>query len=114
MTTRFSYAMKFVANMDAAVTFHRDVLGFAVKFQSPFWSELATGETTLALHLADGEHQAGLVRMGISVPDMKVFQAQLASAGLEFSKEPTMQHGTLLGEFVDPEGAFVSVSEARK
>ena len=50
--TQLRYAIKFVADMDKAVKFHRDVLGLKVKFESPGWSEFATGETTLALHPA--------------------------------------------------------------
>jgi len=41
--TPLRYAIK-------AVKFYRDVLGLTVKFESPGWSEFATGETTLALH----------------------------------------------------------------
>ena len=44
--------IKFVADMDKAVKFHRDMLGLKVKFESPGWSEFVTGETTLALHPA--------------------------------------------------------------
>ena len=48
---KLAYAIKFVADMDRAVAFHRDVLGLMLKFQSPGWSEFLTGETTLALAL---------------------------------------------------------------
>jgi catechol 2,3-dioxygenase-like lactoylglutathione lyase family enzyme len=50
MQTQLRYVIKFVADMDKAVKFHRDVLGLTVKFELPGWSEFATGETTLALH----------------------------------------------------------------
>ena len=33
--TQLRYAIKFVADMDKAVKFHRDVLGLKVKFESP-------------------------------------------------------------------------------
>ena len=46
---RLNYAIKFVSDMDAGVAFYRDALGLAPRFQSPFWSEFDTGETTLAL-----------------------------------------------------------------
>ena len=51
MANKLSYVIKFVANMDRAVSFYRDTLGLALKFQSPGWSEFLTGETTLALVL---------------------------------------------------------------
>jgi len=50
--TQFRYLIKFVADMDKAVKFYRDVLGLQVKFESPGWSEFGTGKTTLALHPA--------------------------------------------------------------
>jgi catechol 2,3-dioxygenase-like lactoylglutathione lyase family enzyme len=39
-----------VSNMDRSVEFYRDKLGIPLKFQSPEWTEFATGATTLALH----------------------------------------------------------------
>ena len=41
---QLSYAIKYVADMGKAIAFHRDVLGLELKFESPFWSEFATGE----------------------------------------------------------------------
>jgi catechol 2,3-dioxygenase-like lactoylglutathione lyase family enzyme len=43
--TQFRYVIKFVADMDKAVKFYRDVLGLKVKFESPGWSEFVTGDT---------------------------------------------------------------------
>ena len=59
MATQLKYVIKFVADMDAAIAFHRDTLGIPVKFATPFWTEMATGETTLALHPASPENPAG-------------------------------------------------------
>ncbi|MEQ1863077.1 MAG: hypothetical protein ABL996_00330 [Micropepsaceae bacterium] len=42
MHARLTYVIEFVAEMDAAVRFHRDTLGLKLKFQSPEWSEFAT------------------------------------------------------------------------
>ena len=36
---RLRYVIKFVADMDKAVRFRRDVLGLKLKFESPGWSE---------------------------------------------------------------------------
>jgi hypothetical protein len=47
--TQLRYVIKFVANMDKTVKFHRDMLGLKVKFESPGWSEFVTGETTSRL-----------------------------------------------------------------
>jgi catechol 2,3-dioxygenase-like lactoylglutathione lyase family enzyme len=37
------YAIKFVADMEKAVKFYRDVVGLQLKFESPGWSEFVTG-----------------------------------------------------------------------
>ena len=63
MQTQLRYVIKFVADMDKAVKFYRDVLGLNLKFESPGWSEFATGETTLALHPASGKNPAGKVEL---------------------------------------------------
>ena len=57
--TQLKYAIKFVADMDKAVKFYRDVVGLTLKFESPGWSEFVTGETTLALHPASDKNPAG-------------------------------------------------------
>ena len=56
---KLAYAIKFIADMDKAVAFHRDTLGLTLAFASPGWSEFATGETRLALHIADADHPVG-------------------------------------------------------
>ena len=108
MAYRMNYVIKFVSNMDRAVAFYRDTLGLPLKFQSPGWSEFLTGETTLALHAAD--HPQGSMRLGFQVPDVKAFYKEMSAQGIEFTTPPTMQFGVLLAEFLDSEGAEVSVS----
>ncbi len=110
MAQRMNYVIKFVANMDRAVAFYRDTLGLLLKFQSPGWSEFLTGETTLALHSADPDHPAGSMRLGFQVPDVKAFYKEMSAKGIKFTMPPTMQFGVLLAEFLDSEGAEVSVS----
>lgn len=43
MSSKLSYAIEFVGDMDRAVKFYRDVMGLPLKFQSPDWSEFSTG-----------------------------------------------------------------------
>jgi catechol 2,3-dioxygenase-like lactoylglutathione lyase family enzyme len=69
--TQFRYMIKFVADMNKAVTFYRDVLGLPLKFESPGWSEFVTGETTLALHPASDKNPAGKVELGFTVADVR-------------------------------------------
>src|ERR1700693_594166 len=65
--TQFRYVIKFVADMNKAVRFYRDMLGLPLKFESPGWSEFITGETTLALHPASEKNPAGAVELGFTV-----------------------------------------------
>ncbi len=81
-----------------------------VKFQSPDWTELATGETTLALHPASAENPAGRIRLGLAVADLEAFYGEQSARGIRFTQTPTEMHGSKLARFVDSEGTEVSVS----
>lgn len=108
--TQLRYAIKFVGDMDRAVKFHRDVLGLALKFESPGWSEFSTGETTLALHPASEKNPAGKVELGFTVPDVEAFYRNMSAKGVLFSMVPKKQDfGGVLAQFVDSEGAHCSV-----
>jgi lactoylglutathione lyase len=111
---RLNYAIKFVGDMEAAVTFYRDALGMTLLFQSPFWSEFDTGETKLALHPASDENPAGSVQLGLATSDLNNFHAAGQAEGLVFTSPPTDLHGTRIARFRDPDGAEISVSQAPK
>ena len=107
---KLQYVIKFVADMDRAVTFYRDVLGLPLKFHSSGWSEFVTGETILALHPASQKNLAGAVELGFNVPDLDKFHQEMTATGVHFSMPPTKQDfGGLLAQFVDSEGAHCSV-----
>jgi catechol 2,3-dioxygenase-like lactoylglutathione lyase family enzyme len=53
LRVRVNYAIVFVSDMKQAVSFYRDVMGLPLKFESPGWTEFATGGATLALHASD-------------------------------------------------------------
>lgn len=108
--TQLRYVIKFVADMDKAVKFHRDVLGLKLKFESPGWSEFATGETTLALHPASEKNPAGKVELGFDVPDVETFYREMSAKGVLVSMAPKKQDfGGVLAQFVDSEGAHCSI-----
>jgi len=110
--TQLRYVIKFVGDMDKAVKFHRDVLGLKVKFESPGWSEFATGETTLALHPVSDKHPAGKVELGFTVPDVEAFYRDMSAKGVLFSMAPKKQDfGGVLAQFIDSEGSQCSVGE---
>jgi predicted enzyme related to lactoylglutathione lyase len=111
MPAKLSYIIEFVEDMDRAIKFYRDVIGLPLKFQSPGWSEFATGEVTLGLHPASAKNSAGGLEMGFSVADLQQFHTEMTGKGVQFSMAPTKQDfGGMLAQFLDSEGAHVSVS----
>ena len=108
---KLKYAIKFVDDMGRAVKFHRDVLGLPLKFETPGWSEFATGETTLALHPASQRNPAGTVELGFMVSDLQKCHEEMIANGVQFTTPPTKQDfGGLLAQFVDSEGGHCSVA----
>ena len=109
MQARFTHSILFVADMDRAIAFYRDVMGLKVRFESPFWSEFETGPVTLALHPASEANPPGRVQLGFETPDLPAVYAARAANGLTFSAPPVDEHGKLLSRIVDCEGAEVSL-----
>ena len=110
MAIKLGYAIHFVADMNRAVAFYRDTVGLHLKFSSPEWSEFVTGTTTLALHPASAENPAGTTHLGLHADDIAGVHRALTAGGVRFTRAPTPEHGITLAEFVDPDGARVSLS----
>jgi predicted enzyme related to lactoylglutathione lyase len=107
---RLTYVLKFVADMDAAIGFYRDIVGLKLEFQSPEWTEFDTGETTLALHLASAEHPAGSCQIGFKSADLDAFYAQTSQGGVQYTRTPVQERWVKIARFLDCDGAEVSVS----
>ncbi len=121
MFGKIDYAMVNVSQMGRSVAFYRDVLGIALKFESPGWSEFDTGATTLALHHAPAmaaapSHgpAAGTCTLGFSVDDLDATVATLQARGAVFVMPPTTQagEGIRLAVMVDPDGLAISLAQA--
>src|SRR5687768_8863185 len=96
MFNQANYIMIHVSDMKKSVTFYRDQLGLAFKFESPGWSEFATGTTTIALHHVQGPSaaskqgpQPGTCTIGFNVPDLDKTYAALKERGVRFVMPPT-------------------------
>ena len=113
MQAKLAYVIKFVADMGNAVAYHRDQLGLPVRFQSPEWSEFATGDVTLALHAASPANPAGTVQLGYAVDDLTSLYENRAQNGVDFTSPPRAQHGALLARFRDNDGRECSISGKR-
>ena len=122
---RVSYAIVFVSDMKRSVAFYRDVIGLPLKFDSPEWSEFATAGATLVLHRsekadadnADGngalEPPAGRCRPGLSVPDLDAFHLRMVEHNVVCTRQPEDLFGARMGQYLDPDGLAISVSEER-
>jgi len=109
---KLTYVIEFVTDMDRAVRFYRDMLGLPLRFQSPGWSEFATGETSLSLHPASEKNPAGSIELGFNVGNLERFCQEMSAKGVQFSMPPTKQDfGGTLAQFLDSEGRRCSVAE---
>lgn len=120
---RVSYLIVFVSDMKRAVPFYRDVLGLPLRFESPGWTEFATGGATLALHASEGPHPgsesplktpAGQCRPGLSVPNLDAFHARMREHAVPCIQEPTDTFGARIAQYLDPDGLAISVGEDRR
>jgi catechol 2,3-dioxygenase-like lactoylglutathione lyase family enzyme len=108
---KLTHVIRFVKNMDEAVAYYRDTLGLPLKFQSPEWSEFATGQTVLALHAGSENHPPGTAQLGWGVADIDAFYEAMKAKGVKFTLPPTRQDfGGTLAAFLDADGAECSVS----
>lgn len=124
MFKQIDYTMVVVSNMDRSVEFYRDKLGIPLKFQSPDWTEFATGATTLALHgggipaqgppETDPSKTAGACSIGFSVQDVDKTYEELKAKGVRFVMPPTQREneGIRLAVAIDPDGLPVSFAQA--
>ena len=117
---KLSYTSVFVRDMARSVAFYRDAVGLVLRFESPEWSEFATGSCTLALHrAAEGAMApvgadnipAGHCHVGLSVDDLDAFHAGLMSRGVRCLRPPRMEDfGAQMAVYADPDGLPVSVA----
>jgi len=115
--------MIIVSDMQRSVEFYRDKLGIPLKFQSPDWTEFATGTTTLALHgggvrndqppAEDPSKIAGACSIGFNVDDVDKTYEELKAKGIPFVMPPTQREGEgiKLAVGLDPDGLPISFAQ---
>jgi len=123
MFKQLDYTMVIVSDMDRSVEFYRDRLGIPLKFQSPEWTEFATGATTLALHgggvrsqnppAGDPSKIAGACSIGFNVDDVEKTYEELQAKGIRFVMPPTQREGEgiKLAVALDPDGLPISFAQ---
>jgi len=123
MFKQLDYTMIVVSDMQRSVEFYRDKLGIPLKFQSPDWTEFATGTTTLALHgggvpstqppAGDPSKVAGACSIGFNVDDVDKAYEELKAKGIRFVMPPMVREGEgiKLAVAIDPDGLPVSFAQ---
>ena len=117
MLMLLSHVIVYVSDMQRSIQFYRDQLGFPVKMESPDWTEMHTGRTTLALHIAAPAERPtkivpGDAHIGIEVLDLNKFYEEKKAKGVPFKMPPTMQEfGRKMVVMTDPDGLPISVTE---
>jgi len=123
MFKQIDYTMIIVSDMQRSVEFYRDKLGIPLKFQSPDWTEFATGATTLALHgggiareyqdTGDQSKTAGACSIGFNVDDVDKSYEELKAKGMMFVMPPAQREGEgiKLAVGLDPDGLPISFAQ---
>jgi catechol 2,3-dioxygenase-like lactoylglutathione lyase family enzyme len=111
----------YVRDMEAQVSFYRDVLGIPVKesagvqdFGELFWVELDTGPCTLALHGGgQGRFGTDAPKVVFRVSDVAASRARLVEDGVRMGDVRSPGPGIQVCDGQDPEGNKFSI-ESRK
>ena len=99
-------------DMDRAVGFYRDTMGFEESFVTPHWSELCFGDAVLGLH-GGGNGSRHPTCLSIQYEDVKQAFASALQAGATAVQPPEAREGEpiLLASLADPEGNVVMLTQ---
>jgi lactoylglutathione lyase len=110
-----SFVMLVVNDMTRSVAFYRDLLGFAVRSQTPEWTELEAGgvrlglhSTTEKLHVKPNESYG----IGFYVSDIHRAYADLKARNVHFIRPPKQEPFGFLAVFSDPDGYHIQICQS--
>ncbi len=113
MFNKLGMVMFVVSDMSRSVAWYRDVLGLAVRHESPYFSELEIGGTAIGLHPIGQELKVNPsvgISIGFYVTDAAAATAEIESRGGTISRRTDESWGVLL-EIRDPDGYLIQVCE---
>jgi len=99
-------------DMDRAVAFYRDTLGFSESFVAPYWSELRFGDAILGLH-GGGEGERQQTGLSIQYEDVQMAFAAAIQSGATAIQAPEQREGEpiILASIADPEGNVIMLTQ---
>lgn len=102
-----------VAEMERALRFYRDILGFIVSFTNGDPVSFAViNQGGTQLHLSVQPHQAGSSHVHIPVDDLDALYERLMQAGATVRQAPTLQEWGLRDIVIaDPDGNTFEIAE---
>lgn len=108
-------AVKYVLmaqDMDRAVAFYRDAIGFSEAFSSPHWSELRFGDAILGLH-GGGDGSRRETGLSIQYADVgRAYRAALESGAVSvLAPEQREGEPIILASVADPEGNVIMLTQ---
>ena len=107
---QIAYVNIFVTDLNRAVAFYRDALGFALQYSSPEhgYASFAAGGVRLGVALPGADHADLVGRhtgVGLNVADLEAEHTRLAGLGVHFTMLPTRQPwGGFMAMIADVDG----------
>lgn len=102
----------YVSDMDKAIAFYNEVLGFPVKVRfENHWAEMDAGPVTIGLHPTGGtKPKKGGGTISCNVKDIEKFVTQIKAKGAKVGKIQTPERGKFV-MVSDPDGNEIHVVE---
>jgi lactoylglutathione lyase len=112
------YAILIVDDLDTAIAFYRDMIGFLLQHQSGPYAQFATGQTRFALYQRDamaqtlGVDDPPAFEIGCKVKDVDAVYAELVANGATPAVEPQDRPWGQRTAYVrDPDGHYVELAQ---
>lgn len=104
--------MLMAQEMDRAVAFYRDGMGFEENFSSPHWSELNVGDTILGLH-GGGDGSRNPTGLSLQYEDVVLAFDRAIEFGATSLQRPERREGEpiILSTIIDPEGNEIMLTQ---
>ncbi len=104
--------MLFAHDMDRAVAFYRDTMGFDESFTSPHWSELRFGDAIPGIH-GGGDGSRNPTGLSIQYEDVRQAFSSALATGATVIQAPVQREGEpiILSSILDPEGNVIMLTQ---